>query len=213
MRQFGYKASIDRSIKALLRPIIRIEKFIVLAIIQHKPVVYSIDSEITFLTKDVAQKAYAANQLNVHHFKVVRKHLQEDCQGFAAFNDNKLTGYAFIQQSGVYNYGQRGKFNIPENVMVLKNLFVMPEYRGQSIGKKLNEARINFIPKGYIPVGFVVRDNKYALRNLKQLGFKTLLDITSITFLKKRIKHKTYIYTSNTKTKELINILLAGINK
>ena len=72
---------------------------------------------------------------------------------------------------------------------MLKNLFVKPNYRGLSLGKKINEARINAIPKGCIPCGFVIPENKYAIRNLKLYGFQEQLKISHTSWFKK------YTYT------------------
>ena len=66
----------------------------------------------------------------------------------------------------------------------LKNLFVKPEFRGMSLGKKINEARINDIPSSCIPCVFVISDNKYAIRNLKMYGFKTQIIVNHYRFFK-----------------------------
>ena len=49
-----------------------------------------------------------------------------------------------------------------------------------SLGKKINEARINNIPSSCIPCVFVISDNRYAIRNSKMYGFTDLLSVKHI---------------------------------
>ncbi|MFB0925839.1 MAG: GNAT family N-acetyltransferase, partial [Vicingaceae bacterium] len=102
--------------------------------------------------------------------------------------NNELAAWGFVQTKGTYKYGSYF-YDLPESVHMLKNLYVKPNYRGMSLGKKINEARINAIPEGCIPCVFVIPENKYAIRNLKLYGFQEQLKISHTSWFKK------YTYT------------------
>ena len=92
---------------------------------------------------------------------------------------------------------------------ILKNLFVRPKFRGMSLGKHINKARINSIPDGYIPCGFVVPENRFAIRNLKMFGFEEYLTISNITLFKTFEKAK----IKTLKNDEMTKLIISGFKK
>ena len=86
---------------------------------------------------------------------------------------------------------------------MLKNLYVKPKYRGRSLGKLINEARINNIPESYIPCVFVLPENRYAIRNLKMYAFEECLKVSHITWFK-TIKKTKIKKLKNNKTAQLL---------
>jgi GNAT superfamily N-acetyltransferase len=111
--------------------------------------------------------------------------LAQGCRGFLAEVDGRLAGWALIQSTGTYPSGYGGRFQIPADMMVLKNLLVFPEFRGHSLGKKLNQTRIAAVPEGGTPVAFVIAENRIAIRNLKMFGFEEMLTVTRTTWFRR----------------------------
>ncbi len=101
--------------------------------------------------------------------------------------DDQVAGWGFVQESGISDYAQY-KFRVPSQTELLKNLYVLPEFRGKSIGKYINEHRIKTVPKGKIPIVFVMTENKYAIRNLEMFGFKKQVKVVDKLWF--RNKHK-----------------------
>ena len=101
--------------------------------------------------------------------------IENKCTGFYAQIKGEFAGFAFVQHAGEYSFGSKGRFVIPPNMSVLKNLTVLPSFRGLSIGKDLNSVRILSILPQKVPIGFVIVDNHYAIRNLILNGFSEYL--------------------------------------
>ena len=95
--------------------------------------------------------------------------------------EKSIAGWGFVQKAGLSKYGG-GDYIIQENTYLLKNLFVLPEYRGQSIGKAINMERINTIPNGVTPIVFVLTSNRFAIRNLEMFGFSKCVLIKDYLF-------------------------------
>ena len=186
--QFGLLTSVRQACSALIRPVRRVEAFLFLAIPDHSP------------TSDSVQSCSA---LNVEDLEVGKRHgslsdaqrenflrfLQTGCFGFKAEIDGAPAGFAFVQKEGALVFGTT-QMQIPEGFMLLKNLLVLPEFRGRSLGKHLNQRRINAIPKGVVPLVLVVVENQFAIRNLEMFGFKQMLIAKKITWIRKWSKTK-----------------------
>jgi len=178
VRQFGVAAAFRQVLRALIRPIIRTDREFVLAIPNGKenhpapwPDVHElVPQAITQAEEDGAIRSSEAARLNGF--------LAEGCRGFVAKVGESFAGYALIQPDGMYTFGPGGRFEIPSDMMVLKNLFVLPSFRGRSLGKKLNQTRLAAIPSNRIPTVFVMCENRYAVRNLKLAGFEKMLLVT-----------------------------------
>jgi hypothetical protein len=171
--QFGFKYLINSVIKRLLSPIVKKTSFYVLAIEDHTP---SKNKEEIFVVDNKTIDVFFKTGIKVN------KQLERQLLSFLPHNqlaviikkDNQIAGWGFIQQTGFSKYASYN-YRIPESTHLIKNLFVETKFRGQSIGKQINIARINIIPKGITPTVFVIPSNKYAIRNLEMYGFKKQL--------------------------------------
>lgn len=105
--------------------------------------------------------------------------------GIGVVEDGVLAGSSWMQVDGFYEFGHGHFMKIPAGVVVMKNLFVSPKYRGRSIGKTLNRARLEFVPVGFVPVVFIVYDNKYAIRNWQDMGFVPTLSVSFFSLMGK----------------------------
>jgi ribosomal protein S18 acetylase RimI-like enzyme len=82
-----------------------------------------------------------------------------------------------VQFAGEYRFGRFGRLAIPPSHAIVKNLLILPAYRGRKLGQKLNAARLAMIPAGTTPVGFIIPENRYAIRNWEELGFQRVLQV------------------------------------
>tara|TARA_B100000780_G_C21049131_1_gene421238 strand:+ start:88 stop:729 length:642 start_codon:yes stop_codon:yes gene_type:complete len=185
-KQFGVKGIIERVFNKLISPIYKSTEVIVLFISKERE--SETDSSVKLMTNEKVTEWLRNNYINDSEAKKFINFLASECIGYYIEINNELAAWGFVQTKGTYKYGSYF-YDLPESVYMLKNLFVKPNYRGLSLGKKINEARINAIPKGCIPCVFVIPENKYAIRNLKLYGFQEQLKISHTSWFKK------YTYT------------------
>jgi len=207
-RQFGKKSLLWRIIRSLIRPIIDLNKYIILIVPIHKSKPCSKETVKALEYEDIEEmyiKAMISRQLSIQ----LKNFLANGSYGYL-FKENKvIKGYAFVQNEGEYEFGRLGKFYLGEKFYAIKNLFVFPQFRGQSVGKILNIVRLSGIPSEKIPVGFVVHDNRYALRNLEMYGFEKCIKIRTLTFLRKYYKLQVIKQYRNDNFSKLV---LEGLN-
>ena len=185
VRQFGLFASVAQVARAAVRPVYRVNRQLILAIPGHRPDPHENFSEIRDMTLDAIESAAGRGELTEAQERSLKRFLSQGCRGFLAEVDGRLAGYAFIQSPDTYTFGSSGRLRIPTATMVLKNLLVFPDFRGQSLGKKLNQARIAAVPEGHTPVVFVMTENRFAIRNLKMFGFEEMLIVTRTTWFRR----------------------------
>jgi ribosomal protein S18 acetylase RimI-like enzyme len=207
VKQYGYRAALSQVVRAMIRPVYDVREDVVLAK-DNKKYTASTYSEICCLNEGVIKNAIKIGQISQRKGDLLIQSLNEDSYGYAAIIDNYFAGYAIVQTKGTYSFAKTGKLIIPSDMVILKNLFVDPKYRGKSIGKKLNEVRVASVPAGKILIVFVMTENRIALRNQKIIGFKEILIIKRSTWFNKWIRQRiTTIhdcYVSRLLTKRLI---------
>ena len=186
VRQFGLHAAFRQILLAIVRPVWQIRKNLVMAIPEHQPDKQPEHAEILDMTPHTVRNAVELGQLNERQQALLQSFLTTGCKGFFCQSDNHIAGYAFIQPAGTYVFAGSGRFQIPDGMMIFKNLLIFPQFRGHSLGKKLHQARIASIPADQTPIVFVMPENRFAIRNLKMYGFEEMLTITRITWFKKK---------------------------
>lgn len=186
-----------------------------MAIPEHKPAHF--DEKIHHvckITHNLSDQVFSRGEIREKVKTKIQQFLKEGSIGYFIMFENKIAGFAFIQNNGIYHFCKRGRFNIPYNMSVLKNLYIYPKYRGKSLGQILNNVRISNIPTGRIPLGFVVKDNKYAIRNLAKVGFVKIITIRVVTYFGSHAKQsiqKTHIESKEKRAYELIEELKKGL--
>ena len=184
-RQFGLPALLKLKVLSVVRPVFEIERELVMVIPNHQPTpVYY--PEIRPMTHEDVENIAKRGELRESERAALHRFLNEGSFGVFAEIDGRPAGYGILQPSGVYNFGSSGCLHIPEGTMVLKNLFVFPDFRGQSLGKKLIQERIASIPAGQTPIAFVVPENRVNIRNLKMFGFQEIMVVRRTTWFKRR---------------------------
>lgn len=186
-KQFGFRYVFKAVLKRLLAPLLKTSEFYILAVEEHSPTtipplvkVYSNNSINELLQSQVnipeALKRQISNFINESTLIVY-------------LDDLEVCGWGFVQTKGISDYA-RYKYYIPQKTQLLKNLYVNPVYRGRSIGKIINEQRLNCIPTSVTPTVFVMVSNKYAIRNLKMYGFEIQLKVKDTLWFNKIHKRK-----------------------
>lgn len=206
IKQFGYISTLKTAFKALVRPVFKISEFEVLVINNHKSTVINNSVRLISIEKLIYWKE--KNEISAVEYKRFFKFINNHCIGYYIEIENRLAAWGFVQTNGQYKYGN-SFYQIPNNVNILKNLFVKPEYRGMSLGKFINETRVGNISSGSLPCVFVIPENRYAIRNLKKVGFENSLRISQYILLKKYTKTVIKKYTNNTIT----DLVVSGFNK
>jgi ribosomal protein S18 acetylase RimI-like enzyme len=190
IKQFGILVASKQIIFAIFRPILEVSREVVLVIPDknHRmnrlkyPDIYEVD-------KSILEELERRNELTENQAIRFNKFLSENCKGFISKYNNVLSGYVFLQMGGVYTYGRsKGRYKIPDNTLIVKNLFVDPEFRGKSIARKLISTSINNLSEDLIPTTFVLVENKPALKNFKSVGFEEVLILYLITWFGKWTK-------------------------
>ena len=191
VRQYGLITTIRKLANALVRPIRRKDNQLILAVAPHKSKSFR-DVQIRNLTNEDVTDYAIRGELTERQRARMSDFLADGCRGFLAETDGHLAGYAFVQLAGTYVFGGDGRLLIPDGMMILKNLIVFPDFRGNSLGKKLNQVRIASIPESSIPIVFVIPENRFAIRNLKMFDFEEIMifsrTIWFVRWVRKRVK-------------------------
>jgi GNAT superfamily N-acetyltransferase len=187
--QFGFLPSCVQMARAIARPMRQVNHYLILAVTDHQPDVLSKYSEVFEMKTEDVMAASKREDLDERQRKLLLRFLEDGCCGFALMAKDRLAGYAFVQPAGTYIFGGSGRFQVPEKMMMLKNLFVFPDFRGHALGKKLNQARLASIPAEHTPIVFVIPENRFAIRNLKMYGFEEIMIVTRKSWFKKWTIH------------------------
>ena len=203
IRQFGLPAALKLKGLAAVRPVLEIERELVMVIPNHQPTPICYP-KIRPMTYEDVENIAKRGELSESQRAALYNFLDDGCLGFFAEIDGCPAGYGFVQTSGVYNFGRAGCLHIPEGMMVLKNLFVFQDFRGQSLGKKLIQACIASIPAGQTPTAFVMPENRVNIRNLKMFGFQEILAVRRTAWFKSRTRQTVEVLGDEDTSRKLI---------
>ena len=176
MLQYGFQAGMAQIMRVIVRLVYQVKQDIIFIIPGFRGHVYN-DPCIEPLTNERIRQAADEGALNEAEVSLLSGFLTEGSQGVCAVINGKLAGYGLVQYEGEYSFGRTGRMIIPPNYAVVKNLFVLSDFRGQRLGQRLNEAILALIPAGHIPVGFIIPENRFAIRNWEMFGFQRILQV------------------------------------
>ncbi|MCD6474798.1 MAG: hypothetical protein J7K85_00875 [Anaerolineaceae bacterium] len=209
IRQYGFRVGMVQILRAMLRTMYHVNTDIIFIIPDFKGHAYH-DPCIEQLTHERIRQAAGEGALNEADVSLLSSFLAEGSQGVCAVINGKLAGYGLVQYEGEYRFGRTGRMIIPPKYAVAKNLFVFSEFRGQRLGQRLNEARLALIPAGYIPVGFIIPENRFAIRNWEMFGFQRVLQIKCWCWLASRWHIKIVRLAGGKYVDELEQVLIEG---
>jgi GNAT superfamily N-acetyltransferase len=176
LRLYGLRATAMKVLRALFRKVYSLERNIAFIILDFQGYEFH-DPCISPLTAGRIERAAVASELDESQARLLNGFIEEGSRGVCAEVDGKLAGYAWVQFEGEYRFGPSGRLQIPSNHAIVKNLMVLPQYRGCKLGQKLNAARLAMIPAGSIPVVFIILENRFAIRNWEKLGFQRVIQV------------------------------------
>lgn len=176
VRQFGLQATLLQILRAVFRGLYHFNEDIIFINTKYGED-FHLDPCIKPLTYDVLQRVSNKKILDDTTIQLLSGFIAEGSHGVCAIIEGKFAGYAWIQYNGIYRFGRSGRMAIPKGYAVLKNLYVLPEFRGHRLGRKLNEARLSLIPANCVPVVFILPENRVAIRNWEIFGFQKALQI------------------------------------
>lgn len=174
-KQFGLLYLVKAALNRLISPVFKSSAFYILAVEHHHPQKHSNASIQVFTKSNIESIESGRFEVPAELKRQISKFIEHSTL-VVYLDQASVWGWGFVQSSGIALYA-RYEYQIPERGMLLKNLFVLPEHRGKSIGKVINKERLNCIPKDKTPLVFVVVSNKYAIRNLKMYGFEIQLRV------------------------------------
>jgi ribosomal protein S18 acetylase RimI-like enzyme len=169
IRQYGFLAAMGQILRACVRPIYKFHKDLVF-VVAADPGHRCDAALIKPFTQQMIRDAVESGELESGDAQLLAGFLDEGSRGICAEVDGRFAGYAWIQYSGEYRFGEVGRMTIPVKHVVIKNLWVLPDYRGRKLGQMLNAALLALIPPDHVAVIFIIPDNRYAIRNWERLG-------------------------------------------
>ncbi len=175
-RQFGFRAGATQLFRAMVRRIYQTNEDIIFVIPHFSGHRFS-DPIIKTFTVEHIKFFGAKGILSEKQVNLFCSFIAEGSKGLFAEIDGQLAAYGWVQFKGEYKFGKTGRMIIPPNYAIPKNLFVFAEYRGHKLGHKLNQARLQIIPSNATPLAFIIPENRFAIRNWEQFGFKRILYI------------------------------------
>jgi GNAT superfamily N-acetyltransferase len=185
VRLYGLGPTFVKIIMYVICPIYRNYCCFFLAIRDPQPDLFTDYPEIRAMTAERIEFFLRQGGVSKRHERKLKRFLAQGCQGFMAEIDGRFAGYAFIQPAGECTFDYNGRFQIAPGIVLMRYLFVFSEFRGQSLGKKFNQALIAAISSDKTPIVFVKTENRFSIRNLKMFGFEEMLRVTRTTWLGK----------------------------
>lgn len=176
VRQYGLRVAVSQLFRAVFRRIYEVNRDTVFIIPDFAGCTNQ-DLSITVLSRQRIEQYFVSGELDGTQARLLTGFIDEGCIGVCAEVNGKLAGYAWVQLEGVYSFGRTGRMTIPPQHAVFKNLFIMPEFRGQRLGQKLVDARLSLCTPGSIPMTFIMPENRYSIRNWHKHGAKPVIAV------------------------------------
>lgn len=210
LRQYGVASYLRRAILSALRPMCQWETFLVLVIPDFTGSTFS--NPMTYEISSTKVEQYAQNgHLTQEEVKQFHALLHEGSRGLAYEINGILAGYAWIQpEGGDYHYGHNGRMKVPPGYTIMKNLLVRRDFRGDGLGRILNQSRLAATPASLVPTVFIVTDNRYAIRNWETYGFRKALRVTERRLFSGRLRTNIKVLGNYSCVEALVRALREG---
>jgi len=212
VRQYGFRSALVQMIRALIRLLYKVDQHIVFIIPEFAGYSFS-DRAIKPLTTERIIQAVQKGDLEQGEGDVLTGFLVEGCVGVCAMIDGRLAGYSWTQFKGEHKFGRAGLLMTPAHYAIIYHTFVLPEYRGHELYRKLVAACMSLIPAGHIPFAFVMPENRIPIRNLEKIGFRRVLQVKRWRWFLGRWHMAVYQMTDGLHAVQLEQALIEGHSK
>lgn len=178
-RQYGLRRTLLRMGKAFLRPVFDSESwhiFVMMGFCGRA----NRDAGVRQFTQDRIQNAMEQGLLSRSRGALFIQFIQSGCKGFIMELQGEVAGYGWVQFEGEYELGRGIKMKLSAKEAVVNNIHVFSKFRGRSLGTRLNAACLSAIPCGYLPIVWILAENRYAIRSWKRLGASPVLVVSRI---------------------------------
>jgi ribosomal protein S18 acetylase RimI-like enzyme len=155
----------------------------------------------------IIEKNKIPNDINIEKLKIM---LDRSELLYLVIHGGYVCGYAATQVNGLYRFGYDGEMVVSRMHAMFKNLYVSVNFRKKSFGNFLNIARVVDVTKNRVPLVFVTKDNRYAIKNWLKINFEEVATIKQkVYFSRKKINH--IIFNKNIKEHPSLKSLLDEI--
>lgn len=176
LRQFGVTAIVIQCAKKLFGSIWSVETFIVYDIPEPDDIDRH-ESECKEISLESLDIYVESGDLNSAEGAMLSSFLHNQDVGLAIELDGQLAAFGFVQKHGSYRFGRSGCLIIPPGVVIMKNLHVMPKFRGRGLGVLINYSRRKTVPQGDRAIVFVVSHNRIAKKNWVNMGASPIMQV------------------------------------
>tara|TARA_Y100001958_G_C21192955_1_gene520786 strand:+ start:763 stop:1401 length:639 start_codon:yes stop_codon:yes gene_type:complete len=109
---------------------------------------------------------------------------------FLKRQDGKVLGHALTQEGGKYQLSYALNIKLPQNIILLKGLYVNISERGKGLGLALNYARILYFKNKSNIYTTTMSENSVAGKNLEKAGFEFCGQLDYVSFFGKTLRLK-----------------------
>jgi len=176
VEQFGLRAALAQSYRAMIRSVYKSNRHIVFVIPEFGGYSFS-DSVVKPLTNERIIRAVEEGDLNEREGDELLGFAGEGCAGVCIEVSERLAGYSWAQFKGEYRFGRSGLLIIPPRHVVIKNVYVFSKFRGKEFGRMLIAACLALMSSGYVPVILTMKENRRSIRNCEKCGFQRTLEV------------------------------------
>ena len=210
---YGFYATTKYLINVFYRPIYKKVEFTVLALkrdpnelaMEKSSLVVKISNQEDL--NKITDKNKIPNDIDLEKFKVI---LDRSELLYLLIHGGYVCGYAVTQVNGLYRFGYDCEMVVSRMHVMFKNLYVSVNFRKKSFGNFLNISRVLDVKGNQIPLVFVTKDNRYAIKNWSKINFEEVATIKQkIYFSRKKINH--IIFNKNIKDYPSLKSLLDEI--
>ncbi len=177
-KQYGWVAGARQLLRASARSVYRRHESSVYIMPSFRGFKYD-DPLVQPLSRDRVLAALKSGELGGRDMeRRLLAYCDSGYSGLCIKINGRIAAHAWTQFSGDYCFfDNTWSLGLQANWAVFLGLFVVPEFRGQGLGGKLNAARLASVPSGWLPIGLIIPENRYAIRNWERFGFERVLDI------------------------------------
>jgi GNAT superfamily N-acetyltransferase len=177
LRQYGWLAAMHQSARVAVRPLRRYRESDIYIVPDFHGFEYDDPTVIKLSRQRVLRGINDGDIVGAGMERRLLSYCDAGYSGLAVEIDGHIAAHGWTQFSGDYLFDDGGCLSLSPKWAVFLGLFVSTEFRGLGLGRKLNAARLASVPAGWLPIGFILPENRYAIRNWETYGFQKVLKV------------------------------------